>query len=419
MRACASVAVPHVTSTLAKLSVCRTDALGSMLYGCRDCGELKRVHHSCGDRHCPQCRGAARASWVDSASTWILPNIDYYQVVFTIPSELSALALGNRREMFNLLFRSAWRSLRHVIEDEQQFEAAAAMVLHTWNQKLDAHIHVHAVVPGGGPSLDKPNAWKTPSPPPGREHHDFWLVDANVLRAEFRERFLDGLKRLHRDGKLKLDGDWSFLRSAAAFNAWLQPLETIDWVTFIQPPPTELSRPDEIVKYLARYLTGGPISDFRITNEDGHKVTFTARTGATHGGSDEIEEVTVPAVEFVRRWCLHILPSGYTKSRRFGGLSNHHAKRYLAQCRELLAAAALAPSTTDSAPVAENTKPESKQELPDPNLEIDPFAHRCDHCAGRLILLIRSHRTSWRDVFSGASRPAWYDPPRTMSGRFA
>ena len=142
VRAERSAAVPQVQSTLAKLSVCRTAALGSRLYGCRECGEVKRVHHSCGDRHCPQCRGASRANWVDSAAAWILPGIDYYQVVFTIPSELSSFALGNRREMFNLLFRSAWRSLKTVLESEQHYEAAAAMVLHTWNQKLDAHIHV-------------------------------------------------------------------------------------------------------------------------------------------------------------------------------------------------------------------------------------------------------------------------------------
>ena len=90
----------------------------------------------------------------------LLPDVDHYQVVFTIPDNLSSLTLGNRREMFNLLFRSAWQSLKTVIADEQQYEAAASMVLHTWNQKLDSHIHVHAVVPGGGPSLSHPGEWK-------------------------------------------------------------------------------------------------------------------------------------------------------------------------------------------------------------------------------------------------------------------
>ena len=405
VRAERSAAVPQVQSTLAKLSVCRTAALGSRLFGCRECGEVKRVHHSCGDRHCPQCRGASRANWVDSAAAWILPGIDYYQVVFTIPSELSSLALGNRREIFNLLFRSAWRSLKTVLESEQHYEAAAAMVLHTWNQKLDAHIHVHAVVPGGGPSLETPGQWTSATPPSGREHHDHWLVDADILRAEFRKRFLRGLKQLHRRKALNLNAEWSHLRKGETFAAWLQPLESIDWVTYIQPPPAASSQPRDIVKYLARYLTGGPISDFRLTHYDGHRVTFTARTGTVHGGSDEVEPVTLSAVEFVRRWSLHILPSSYTKSRRFGGLSNHHAKRYLAQCRELLARHAVTDAT------GENT-----DALNLAAAKTDDVSHRCDHCNGRLELLVSSKRTSWRDLFAGTLRPPWYDPPLRSAG---
>jgi len=93
-------------------------------------------------------------------------GVDYDQVVFTMPDDLSALTLGNRREMFNLLFRSAAKSLKTVLEKEQQYKAAASMVLHTWNQKLDAHVHLHAVVPGGGPSLRHPGTWKKAEPPP-------------------------------------------------------------------------------------------------------------------------------------------------------------------------------------------------------------------------------------------------------------
>ncbi len=102
---------------------------------------------------------------MDSAAKLLLPGIDYFRVVFTMPAELSSLALGNRREMFDLLFRSAWRALKRVIEDEQQFEAAASMMLHTWNQKLESHVHVHAFVPGGGPSLADPEKWISSHPP--------------------------------------------------------------------------------------------------------------------------------------------------------------------------------------------------------------------------------------------------------------
>ncbi len=216
-------AAPQVQSTLAKLSLCRTAALGGRRYRCGSCDHECTVYNSCGDRHCPQCSGAKRADWLTSAGKLLLPGVDYFQVVFTMPDKLSSLALGNRREIYNLLFHSAWRALREVIEAEQGFEASAAMVLHTWNQKLQPHAHVHALVPGGGPSLGEERQWvpacrrngrrRTGRRYDGRHHKKPYLVDANELRQRFRKVFLDGLRRLHHKGLLKLDEHWSHLRN--------------------------------------------------------------------------------------------------------------------------------------------------------------------------------------------------------------
>ena len=345
----------------------------------------------------------------------IVEGVDYYQVVFTLPAELSSLALGNRRVIFNLLFHAAWKSLKKVVEDEQGYEAAASMVLHTWNQKLDAHVHLHAVVPGGGPSLantelgasdvdrrsDSPRprrpgrlGWKNAVPPPHERSTRWWLVDADVLRLEFRDEFLKGLRRLHTKGELKLEGEWSHLQDKAAFKTFLSPLQTKSWVTYIQPPPTESSQPADIVKYLARYLTGGPISDARLLSHKHGKVTFTARKGTTHGGGDEVEEVELPTLEFVRRWCLHILPHGFTKTRGYGGWSNHHCQRYVAECRKLCPEQPTA-NPTANAPGDTDTSPET------------PSGRRCPTCDGKLELIERVHRTSWRDIFSGEDCPSW------------
>jgi len=326
----------------------------------------------------------------------LVDGVAYYQVVFTLPAELSALALGNRRVMFTLLFHAAWKSLKQVLEDEQAYEAAASMVLHTWNQHLDAHVHVHAVVPGGGPSLKKPGTWQHAIPPPHERQDRWWLVDADVLRVEFRDTFLNGLRRLHTRGELKLEGDWSHLQGKAAFDEFLSPLESKSWVTYIQPPPTESSAPSDIVKYLARYLTGGPISDARLMKYEDGRVTFTARTGTTHGGSDETEEVELPAQEFVRRWCLHILPPGFTKTRCYGGWSNHHSTRYVAECRDLL------PSADDVAR-GEALCAEASPDVAD----AESRGRRCPTCDGELELIERVHRTSWRDIFSGSDCPSW------------
>ena len=351
----------------------------------------------------------------------LLPGVDCFQVVFTIPEELSSLALGNRRPIFNLLFHAAWQSLKKVVENEQQFEPAAAMVLHTWNQHLESHVHVHAVVPGGGPSIVKPGTrsatvmasasgtpsapriWKIATPPPHQRPDRWWLVDADELRREFRTNFLSGLRRLHQGGELKLEGTWSPLQNSECFEEFLAPLEAKSWVTYIEPPPAA-SSPEDVVKYLARYLTGGPISDRRLVRFDGSHVTFTARKGTTHGGSKETEEVTVSAVEFVRRWSLHVLPSGFTKSRRFGGWSSQHRQRYLKECRELLAA-------HDTRNFRDSEAGESDP-IPDstPAAEVDamPQLRPCPVCGHELERLERIHRTSWRDIFMSHARPAWY-----------
>ena len=394
-------APPQVQSTLAKLSLCRTAALGGHLYECSSCDHRTVVYNSCGDRHCPQCAGAKRSNWLDSTARLLLPGVDYFQVVFTIPDKLSSLTLGNRREMFNLLFRSAWRALKHTVENEQQFEAAAAMVLHTWNQKLDAHIHVHALVPGGGPSLTNANEWKTSRPPVDKNQNRLWLVDADELRLAFRTQFLNGLRRLHAAGELKLTGDWEHLRNEDAFDAWLKPMKEIDWVTYIQPPPSHDSRPEHVLKYLACYMTGGPISDRRVISHENGVVKFTARAGTTHGGSDEVEEIEVPGAEFVRRWSLHILPKGFTKTRRFGGFSNYHCKRYMSDCRRLLSLEAPTdPPTNSEQPVDECD--ESVE------CETSKSSPRCPHCATEMLCVAGRGSPGWSIVMTSRFRPRWY-----------
>ena len=401
MRQSRSPVPPQVQSTLAKLSLCRTAALGGHRYACTHCEHECTVYNSCGDRHCPQCAGAKRADWLASTAQLLLPGLDYFQVVFTIPDKLSSLALGNRREIYDLLFRSAWRALREVITHEQQFEPAAVMMLHTWNQQLDAHAHVHALVPGGGPSLQQPGEWQRAQPPAHHPPRRRWLVDADTLRRTFRKRFLRGLRRLHQQKKLRLSGAWSSLQNTAAFEAWLRPLEQISWVTYIEPPPAH-STAEHVLKYLARYMTGGPISDHRLVAHADGRVTFRARRGTTPGGNDDTEEVSLPGAEFVRRWSLHILPKGYTKTRRCGGYSNHHRQRYMHACRQLLSKDEPAPD--------ESSLDESSLAAPPPTDHARDAAEReCPHCGHPLLCIAASDRPSWYSVMSSPDRPGWYD----------
>ncbi len=398
-------AAPQVQSTLAKLSLCRTAALGGRRYRCDACDSECTVYNSCGDRHCPQCSGARRADWLTSTSELLLPGVRYFQVVFTIPDKLSSLALGNRRELYGLLFHSAWQSLREVIGEEQGYEASAAMVLHTWNQKLEPHAHVHALVPGGGPSLNGERRWVTSRRPRVKTCDGKYLVDAAELRQRFRSTFLDGLRHLHRKGALKLEGEWAHLHDTSAFEAWLAPLEQITWVTYIEPPPTEQSTPEHVLKYLARYLTGGPISDRRLISHENGEVTFRARMGKTSGGDAQTEAITVSGTEFVRRWSLHILPKNYTKTRRFGGYCNRHQKRYIAECQALLDAAGASTTLPDSAASA------TPAMLPigDPSAESDGRTPCCPTCGTHMQCIAADERSNWFIVMHSDSRPRWYN----------
>jgi hypothetical protein len=399
-------AVPQVQSTLAKLSLCRTAALGGRRYQCGNCDHTSILYNSCGDRHCPTCSGAKRASWLDSTRELILDGVSHYQVVFTLPSELSRLALGNRRAIYNLLFAAAWSSLKGTLKAEHGFDPAAVMVLHTWNQKLDAHAHVHAVVPGGGPSLDG-DGWRWAQRGSDRSSVGRYLVDADELRRVYREAFLKGLERLHGGGKLKLKGEFAYLQDHDAWESFLEALRGTTWVSYIEPPPEGDLRPDNVLKYLARYLTGGPISNRRIVSADTSEVTFLAREGVTPGGEAQQVPITISTVEFTRRWSLHILPKGFTKTRRYGGWSNTRRSAYVERCSHLLDAS--------NAPLSPEAEAFGPFEPLDEDSEVPAQSHPpCQRCGAAMIPQgIQEHPTklSWRHVMASRHRPWWYLPP--------
>ena len=394
-------AVPHVQSTLAKLSLCRTAALGGRRYRCDRCVEECVVYNSCGDRNCPCCRGAKRADWLDSAARLILDGVPHYQVVFTLPKELSRLALGNRRAIFNLLFRSAWSALQETIEAEHGYEPAALMVLHTWNQKLESHIHVHAVVPGGGPALDG-SGWRWScragdSLPSGR-----YLVDADRLRATYRRIFLKGLDRLHAADELKLEGEFAELRQPDVWRAFIDSLQGTTWVSYIEAPPVADAHGATVLKYLARYLTGGPISDGRIVSASASEVTILAREGTKSGGDRKQVPVTLSTLEFVRRWCLHILPKGFTKIRYYGGWSSPRRERNVMRCYYLLEEA--------GAPLAEDALVFGPFDAEPEVGASETSCPECPRCGEPMIPQGVRVKPSWAAVMHSEQRPSWYRP---------
>ena len=377
----------QVQSTLTRIGFCRTQSLGSHVYNCGQCDHRVTVYNSCGDRNCPQCAGARRVSWIDKTAGLLLPDMPYFQVVFTIPDTLSSLILGNRRELYNLLFRTAWGSLNQSLRKENGQQASAAMVLHTWNQKLEHHPHVHALVPGAAPSLDG-STWVPCRMTKGAMHDKPvpFLVDNKRLGWRFRDKFLGGIERLVKSGKLEIVDMDDFKRI-------ISNLVDRDWVVYIEGPPSETSSPEHVLKYLARYLTGGPISDRRLIEESNGNVAFLARAG---DGSDKQIRVERSGVEFVRLWSLHILPKGFTKSRFFGGWSNNQRGKFLDRCRKLRSSSVSIPPIE---PAEELKKSEAREAK----------VHICPKCESAMDLESSQQRPSWRVIFTGPEHPQWCD----------
>ncbi len=375
----------QVQSTLTRIGYCRTAPLGSHVYHCCQCDHRVTVYNSCGDRNCPQCAGARRASWVDKTAGLLLPDIPYFQVVFTIPDTLSSLILGNRRALYNLLFRTAWGSLNHMIRKDNGQRASAAMVLHTWNQKLEHHPHVHALVAGAAPSLDG-TTWVPCRMTKGTIHDKPkpLLVDNKRLGWCFRDKFLAGIERLVKSGSLQVVDMDELTRIIAS-------LKGRDWVVYIERPPTETSSPEHVLKYLARYMTGGPISDRRMLEESNGKVAFLARDG---DGSNKQVRVERTGVEFVRLWSLHILPKRFTKSRFFGGWSNNQRRPFLELCGKLRAASGMSVLIT-------------KTEIAKPLEEKKSKVQACPKCEAAMELESSQQRPSWRILFTGPEHPEW------------
>jgi hypothetical protein len=330
---------------LAQLVACRTAAMGGHAWECDTCGAIRADYNSCGNRHCPTCRGAARAKWLERVRADLLP-VPYFHAVQTLPHEpqLDRLMLANRALICGLLFRSTAKALLQLAADPKHLGARIGllMVLHTWGQLMDLHTHVHVVVPGGGLSLDG-ERWVS--------CRDGFFLPVEVIGALVRGKFLAGLKRLWREGKLKLDGKLSPLSEKRTFESWLSTLYAKNWVAYAQGPPSGITGADAVLKYLARYVSGVAISDRRLVSHDNGCVRFGWKNYAAGG----TPETTPPlrGVEFVRRYMLHVLPRGFVRIRSYGLLSNRHRKADLARCRALLAASCTvsvsSPASTGSA----------------------------------------------------------------------
>jgi hypothetical protein len=313
---------PHLKVLLA-IARCRTAALGGHIDECSRCGQRATIsYNSCRNRHCPKCQTGARERWLAARRRELLPS-RYVHVVFTLPPQLASVALQNKKVIYDLLLRASAETLLEVARDPRHLGAEIGFfsVLHTWNQKLGLHPHVHCVVAAGGLSPDH-SRWI-------RSRFRFFLP-IQVLRRVFRGKFVAGLRSAFQHGQLYFSDNLSLLAQPKIFAAWLRPLFRKDWVVYSKPP---FGGPEYVLQYLGRYTHRVAISNHRLVSSADQKVTFRWRDSADN---NEQKLMTLSLDEFLSRFLLHLLPKGFVRIRNFGFLANRRRSTLLPLCRQVL-----------------------------------------------------------------------------------
>jgi hypothetical protein len=345
------------------VTFCRTAVLGGHVEECDHCGHQLIAYNSCRNRHCPKCQATAAAQWMEARAAELLP-VEYFHVVFTLPSALGPIALQNPRKVYGFLFRAAAETLQQIAADPKHLGAEIGLlaILHTWGQNLQHHPHVHCVVPGGGLALDG-SRWVSCRPG--------FFLPVRVLSRVFRGKFLALLRSAFERGHLSFHGRLSAMSHAGEFQHRLALSARTEWVVYAKPP---FGGPEQVLKYLARYTHRVAINNQRLVDLEDGKVRFHWKDYAHQGAQ---KTMSLRAVEFIRRFLLHVLPSGFVRIRHYGFLANRVCQEKLALCRNLIGVETAPESITSDPSVAPKETDEPRQ-----------AANVCPSCGeGRMVIV--------------------------------
>jgi hypothetical protein len=340
------------------IETCRTAALGGHQETCDRCGASRITYNSCRNRHCPKCQTLTTERWLAARRADLLP-IPYFHVVFTLPHELNALAQGNPRVIYALLFRAAADTLLAFGRDPRHLGGTIGVtaILHTWGQNLSQHLHLHCLVTGGALARDH-SRWIAGG--------STFLFPVRALSTVFRAKYLAGLARAFDAGQLTFAAGTADLAERGAFRRWLAQLRAADWIVYAKRP---FAGPEQVLRYLGRYTHRVALSNDRLVDHRDGRVRFCWKDYADH---DRVKILTLDADEFLRRFLLHVVPRGFMRIRHFGLLANRVRRRALTQCRHLL-----------GLPPSEHSRPESVAALLQRLIGLD--LARCPLCGeGRM-----------------------------------
>ena len=305
------------------IEVCRTAYLGGHVERCDACGFERHAYNSCRNRHCPKCQALAKAAWLEARKADLL-DVDYFHVVFTLPHAVNPVGLRNKKTVFGLLFRAAADTLQTFGADPRNGlggKLGFTAVLHTWNQQLRDHFHLHCLVPAGALAPDRLR-WI--------HARQGFLFPVKALSKVFRGKFIASLNQAFTDGRLQFHRTITPLGTPVGFGQLISRLWKKPWVVYAKRP---LAGPNTVLDYLGRYIHRVAIANHRITRIHDGSVSFTYRD-RTDG--NQKKTLTLPAPEFIRRFLLHVLPKGYVRIRHFGFLASRAKGKELPRCRELL-----------------------------------------------------------------------------------
>jgi hypothetical protein len=305
------------------ITSCRTEILGGHEYECPDCHTHVSLYNSCGNRHCPKCQALARRDWVESRKDELLP-VPYFHVVFTIPSELNPFALRNKKAFYSIMFRSLNETMQELGATSRFLGGSIGIiaVLHTWGQNLFDHPHIHCIVPAGGLSRDG-KKWLSCK--------NFFLFPFDVMKKLFCAKVLDYFKQGVKDGSILLCGNLSEYTNTVTFRIFIDKMYKAKWVIFAKQ---SFANPLRVIEYLGNYTHRVAITESRLVKHDPGSVSFMYKDYA-----DDCKKkcMTIDTVEFIRRFLLHVLPTGFMRIRHYGFLSNSKRKKGLAHCAGIFA----------------------------------------------------------------------------------
>ena len=302
---------PEHKKIVSDLLNCRTAHLGGRIERCDHCAALRLTYHSCRNRHCPRCQHIPREQWLEKRKQEILP-VSYFHVVFTLPHELNTVILNNKKRMFDILFAAASKTLLKFGENQLSGTPGFLAILHTWDQKLQAHFHLHCIIAGGVVSKH------------GRRWiacKNDYLFNQDALALVFRGKFIHRMTQACKRGNLKFADN--------SYNKLKNMLFSKKWVVSVRDP---VKRPEYALEYLARYTHRVAISNSRIKALKDGMVTFSAKNRK----KNRTEMITISAVEFIRRFLLHSLPKAFVRIRHYGFLANRNRAKNLRTIRLLM-----------------------------------------------------------------------------------